>query len=86
MSVCFIPPYTPLLYSKTGVYRGSTLFSYSCSKPYIVGTHNICFEQEYENSKNKSTENCHFYRREKSLYIAWACLRNEQARSLVTAL
>ena len=22
MSVCFIPPYTPLLYSKTGVYRG----------------------------------------------------------------
>ena len=22
VSVCFIPPYTPLLYSKTGVYRG----------------------------------------------------------------
>ena len=22
MSVCFIPPYFPLLYSKTGVYRG----------------------------------------------------------------
>ena len=22
MSLCFIPPYTPLLYSKTGVYRG----------------------------------------------------------------
>ena len=22
MSVCFIPPYTPLLYSKAGVYRG----------------------------------------------------------------
>ena len=22
MSVCFIPPYTPLLYGKTGVYRG----------------------------------------------------------------
>ena len=22
MSVCFIPPYSPLLYSKTGVYRG----------------------------------------------------------------
>ena len=21
MSVCFIPPYTPLLYNKTGVYR-----------------------------------------------------------------
>ena len=26
MSVCFIPPYTPLLYSKTGVYRGMNYF------------------------------------------------------------
>ena len=26
------PPYTPLVYSKTGVYRGYTLFSYFCSK------------------------------------------------------
>ena len=26
--------------------------------------------------KKKSTENCHFYSREKSLYIAWACFRN----------
>ena len=26
MSVCFIPPYTPLLYSKTGVYRGIHFF------------------------------------------------------------
>ena len=32
-SVTIIPPYTPLLYSKTGVYRG---------------THNLCFEQKYE--------------------------------------
>ena len=24
----------------------------------------------------KSNENCHFYSREKSLYIAWACFRN----------
>ena len=31
MSVLFIPPYTPLLYSKTGVYRG-VHFSYFCSK------------------------------------------------------
>ena len=35
-----------------------------------------CFEQKYENSKKKSTENCHFYRREKSQYIAWVCFRN----------
>ena len=24
-----------------------------------------------------STENCHFYSSEKSLYIVWACFRNE---------
>ena len=27
-------------------------------------------------SENNSTENCIFYRHEKSLYIAWACFRN----------
>ena len=26
--------------------------------------------------KKKSTEICHFYSREKSLYIAWSCFRN----------
>ena len=26
--------------------------------------------------KTISTENCHFYSCEKSLYIAWACFRN----------
>ena len=36
-------------------------------------THNLCFEQKYEKF---STENCHFYSREISLYIAWECLRN----------
>ena len=39
-------------------------------------THNLCFEQKYENRQNISTENCHFYTREKSLYVAWACFRN----------
>ena len=38
--------------------------------------HNLCFEQNYEDSQNFSTENCHFYSREKSLYVAWACFRN----------
>ena len=39
ISVCFIPPYTPLLYSKTGRgLQGYTLFSYFSSKTYIVGT------------------------------------------------
>ena len=27
-------------------------------------------------SQTNSTENCHFYSREKSMYIAWACFRN----------
>ena len=31
MSVHCTPPYTTLLCSKTGVYRGYTLFSYFCS-------------------------------------------------------
>ena len=42
----------------------------------LTCTHNICFEQKYENSKKNSTKNCHFYSHEKSLYIAWACFRN----------
>ena len=28
-------------------------------------THNLCFEQKYENDINKSTENCNFYSCEK---------------------
>ena len=30
--------------------------------------------------KKNSTENCHFYSREKSLYIVWACFRNVLCR------
>ena len=80
-------PLHPFLYSKNGIYMGKHYF---CSKTSIVGTcenrlteailtctHNLCFEQKYENSKKKkSTENCHFYSREISLYIACVCLRN----------
>ena len=42
----------------------------------LTCTHNLCFEQKYENSQKISTENFHFYSREISLYIAWECLRN----------
>ena len=44
----------------------------------LTCTHNLRFEQKYENSKNISTENCHFYSRKILLYIAWECLRNVQ--------
>ena len=40
-------------------------------------THDLCFEQKYENSPKNSTENCHFNSREKSLYVAWAWFRND---------
>ena len=40
-------------------------------------THNLCFEQNYENSQIVSTENSHFYSSEISLYIAWACFRKD---------
>ena len=32
--------------------------------------------------KKNSTENCHFYSCEKSLYIAWLCFRNATDRCL----
>ena len=35
--------------------------------------HNLCFDQKYENNKKNSTENFHFYSREKLLYVAWGC-------------
>ena len=83
MSVCFLPPYTPLLYSKAGVYRGIHFYIIALKhrlrvlvSTVLTCNHNICFKQKYKkkNPKN-STENFHFYSREKSLYIAWACFR-----------
>ena len=40
-----------------------------------MSTHNLCFEQKYENSQKVSTENCNFYSREKLLYVACALCR-----------
>ena len=41
------------------------------SEAVLRCTHDLCFEQKYENSQKLSNENCHFYSREKSLYVAW---------------
>ena len=73
-----IPPHTPLLYGKTGVCRGITIFLIFAPKHrlwvlVITCTHNLCFEQKYQKF---STENFHYIKLLKSLYIAWACLRN----------
>ena len=82
--MCFIRPYTALLYNKTGVFRGLHYFLifvlkhilWVLNEAVLPCTHKICFEQTYENSQNISTEYCHFYSREKSQYITWACFRN----------
>ena len=42
----------------------------------LTCTHDLCFEQKYEKSQTNSNEKCHFYTREKSLYVAWACFSN----------
>ena len=82
MSVCFIPPYTPLVYSKTCINGGIHYFLIFALKYTLwvlvrTCTHNICFEQKNKkNSKTNPTENCDFYSREKSLYMAWAYFRN----------
>ena len=63
MSVCFISSYTPLFYSKTGVYRGIHYFLIFALKHKLwvfvrtasTCTHNICFEPKYEKSKKQST-------------------------------
>ena len=84
----------PRQYSETGVYRGihySLIFALKhilCvlvrTEAVLTCTHNICFEQKYENSKNNQMKIVIFqYNREKSLYIAWAYFRNiEPSRSL----
>ena len=81
MSVCFIPPYTPLLYRKTGVYRGIHYFLFFALKHILwvlTCTHNICFEQKYENSKKNELKIVIFTAvRNRCIFIAWACFRNE---------
>ena len=38
------------------------------------------FWSKYENSKNNATENFHFYRSEKWLYVASSCFRNDEVQ------
>ena len=69
---CNVQPLHPTLNNKTGVYKGKYYF---LTEAVLTNTHNLCFEQKYENSQNIPIENCHFYSREKSLYITWASFR-----------
>ena len=46
MPLSFGPHQTPILYCKTGVYRGATLFSlFLLNEAVLKSTHNICFVQ-----------------------------------------
>ena len=81
MSVQCIPPYTPLLYSKTGVCRGIPIFLIFVPKHrlwVLVGSNvypqSFAFEQKYQKF---SVENFPFLKLKKSLCIAWANFRNE---------
>ena len=40
------PPYTPLLYGKTGVCRGIPIFLIFDLMAVLTSTHNLCFEQK----------------------------------------
>ena len=68
-------PLTPHFYivklGFTGVYICFLIFALKHRLWELVRTrtHNLCFEQKYENKHTFSTENGHFYSREKSLYI-----------------
>ena len=89
-SPCNVYPLTPHFYIvKVGFTGVFIIFlfllqnidcGYSLEPPHeavLTCTHNLCFEQKYENSQKHSTKNCHFYGSDILLYIAWACLRNE---------
>ena len=74
---CNMYPLTPHFYIvKQGFAGVYIIFALKHILWVLVRTATICFEQQYENSQKISTENCHFYSREKLLYIAWACFRN----------
>ena len=85
-----------LLYRKNGVYRGIHYFLILALKhrlwvlvrtaSVLTCTHNLCFEQKYENSHNISTKNCHFYSREKLLYVAWEYFLNDLSDTKIKIL
>ena len=88
MSVQYIPPLTPLLYSKTGVCRGIPIFlillqnidcGYSLEPPRRGGSNvypQFMFGAKIRKISNFFSRNFQFLQVKKSLYIAWASFRN----------
>ena len=66
-------PQTPLLYSKTGVYRGIHFFFFISAQKdrlwvivrtgeaVLTVTHNLCFEQKYEKKNQFLSQNFQFF-------------------------
>ena len=82
---CYVDPITPHFYIVKLGFTGVFVFRIfalkhilwvlveppqSLTEVVLTCTHHLWFEQKYENSQNSSNENCHFYSREKSLYVA----------------
>ena len=79
------PPYTPLLYSKIGVYRSMHYFRIFAlkhrlwvllrtSKAVLTCAHNLFFEQKIKrNIKLFHMKIINFYKFEKLHYFEWAC-------------
>ena len=78
MSVQCIPHETPLLYSKTGVWRGIPIFLIFAPKHRLWVLHNLCFEQKQEKYQKFSAKNVQFLQLQKNQYISWACFRNDE--------
>ena len=80
-SPCDVYPLTPHFYivklGFTWVYFFSLFLLQNIDwEAVLTCTHNLCFEQKYENYYNFSSENNHFNSREILQYIARTCLRN----------
>ena len=72
----------PLLYSKTGIYKGIYFFLISAQKhrlwvlvrkrlgeAVLTSSHYLCFEQKCETYQNVLSENCHFLVVKFSIYL-----------------
>ena len=77
-------PYTQLLYSKTGVYRGVhdfLIFALKIDCGYSLGGSNVnprsMFLAKIRKKSPFTSDNNHFYSHEILKYIARTCLRNE---------
>ena len=78
-SPCNEYPLTPHFCIVKLQFTGVFIFSYFCSKTWIVGTRKnrlTFWAKKKENYHNFSSENCHFYSFEILQYIAWACFLN----------